>query len=199
LKWKVSCEHVYAIYQAYTWYKYWSIVYIRYIPGKLSATFRYQSRYGLVMEYTWYIPGILHDQTVTWLVPKCRRKFWVGVCQVYTVCRHMKGICMFYTRYIPDIYFFPLVYIKYIPGIWHFYWHIPGIYQIYTKYIPGGWCCEGRHGPMPPEPPAITSPGLVITVILFDSPPVHILLLLMWVCTALLDTKNDGKPRFSHE
>ena len=76
LKWKVSCEHVYAIYQAYTWYKYRSIVYIRYIPGikhaytfhmttysiyltytysKLSATFRYQSRNGLVMEYTWYI------------------------------------------------------------------------------------------------------------------------------------------------
>ena len=152
-----------------------------------------------VTVWSWNIPGIFHDQTVTWLVPKCPRKFWVGVCQVYTVYRHMKGICMVYTRYIPDIYFFPLVYIKYIPGIWHFYWHIPGIYQIYTKYIPGGWCCEGRHGPMPPEPPAITSLGLVITVILFDSSPRHILLLLMWVCTALLETKNDGKPRFSHE
>ncbi len=73
LKWKVSYEHVYAIYQAYTWYKYWSIEYIRYIPSiyqaytfhmtiysiyltytysKLSRTFRYLSHYGLVMEYT---------------------------------------------------------------------------------------------------------------------------------------------------
>ncbi len=50
---------------------------------------------------------------------------------------------------------------------------------------------------MPPDPPAITSPGLVITVVLFDSPPLHILL-----CSCecvLLDTKNDGEPRFSHE
>ena len=167
LKWKVSCEHVYAIYQAYTWYKYRSIVYIRYIPGikhaytfhmttysiyltytysKLSATFRYQSRYGLVMEYTWYIPGILHDQTVTWLVPKCRRKFWVGVCQVYTVCRHMKGICMFYTRYIPDIYYWSI----FISGvclvyrIYMFTWnlslqwcHILGICLVYTIDICG--------------------------------------------------------------
>jgi len=103
LKWKVSCEHVYAIYQAYTWYKYRSIVYIRYIPGikhaytfhmttysiyltytysKLSATFRYQSRYGLVMEYTWYIPGISIYQVYTWYMT----------------------FLLAYTRYIPDIY-----------------------------------------------------------------------------------------------
>jgi hypothetical protein len=31
------------------------------------------------------------------------------------------------------------------------------------------------------------------------SPPLHILLLPMWMRTALLDTKNDGKPCFSHE
>ena len=111
----------------------------------------------------------------------------------------MTGLCMVYIRYIPDIYFYQLVYDQYIPGLWHI-----GIYQVYDQYmtdIPGGWCCGGGHGPMPPEPPAITSPGLVITVILFDSPPLHILLLLimMWMCTALLDTKNDGNPRFSHE
>ncbi len=119
--------------------------------------------------------------------------------------RYMSGIycvssyerlCMVYTGYIPDIYFFQLVYIKHIPGIWHFYWQIQGICHVYDKYIPGGWCCGGGHDPMPPEPPAITSPGLVITVILFDSPPLHILLLLMWMCTALLDTKNDGKTPF---
>ena len=33
-------------------------IYLTYTYSKLSATFRYQSRYGLVMEYTWYIPGI---------------------------------------------------------------------------------------------------------------------------------------------
>jgi len=30
-------------------------IYLTYTDSKLSATFRYQSRYGLVMEYTWYI------------------------------------------------------------------------------------------------------------------------------------------------
>ncbi len=57
-----------------------------------------------------------------------RRKFWVGVSQVYTVCRHIPGLYQVYTRYIPDIYYYPLVYSINIPGIWHFYWHIPGIY-----------------------------------------------------------------------
>ena len=51
----------------------------------------------------------------------------------------MKGLCMIYTRYIPDIYFFPLVYIKHIPGIWHFYRHIPGICQVYDRYIYTWW------------------------------------------------------------
>ena len=40
-------------------------IYLSYTDSKLSRTFRYQSRIGLVMEYTWFIPGIFHDQTVT--------------------------------------------------------------------------------------------------------------------------------------
>ena len=109
--------------------------------------------------------------------------------------RFMHGIYQVYTMYILlSIRIYP-VYTWYMT----FYWHIPRIYQVYDRYIPGGWCCGGGHGPMPPEPPAITSPGLVITVILFDSPPLHILLLFWWTCTALLDTKNAGKPCFSHE
>ena len=94
----------------------------------------------------WYIPGILHDQTVTWLVPKCRRKFWVGVCQVYTVCRHMKGICMFYTRYIPDIYYWSILIsgVCLVYSIYMFTWnlslqwcYILGICLVYTIDICG--------------------------------------------------------------
>ena len=117
-----------SIYQVYTRYKpciYLSYDDIQYIPyiNRLKTfkdilvpvTLRYG--HGIYQVYTKFILGICYGHTVTWQVPKCPWKFWVGVCQVYTVYRHMKGICMFYTRYIPDIYFFPLVYIKYIPGI----------------------------------------------------------------------------------
>ncbi len=44
-------------------------------------------------------------------------KVLIGVRQVYTLGRHMKGLCMVYTRYIPDIYFYQLVYDQYIPGL----------------------------------------------------------------------------------
>jgi len=114
------------IYQVYTWYI---------LMGK-----------SIYQVYTWYIPGILHDQTVTWLVPKCRRKFWVGVCQVYTVCRHMKGICMFYTRYIPDIYYWSIFIsgVCLVYSIYMFTWnlslqwcYILGICLVYTIDICG--------------------------------------------------------------
>ncbi len=58
------------------------------------------------------------DAHCTGQVPKCPRKFRVGVCKVYTVYRHMKGICMVYTWYIPDIYYF-----------------INSLYQVYAWYI----------------------------------------------------------------
>ncbi len=160
-----KCQNV--IYQVYAWYILMEKVYIRYIPGiwraytfhmtmysiyltytdsKLSRTFRYRSRIGLDMEYTWFIPGIFHDQTVTWLVPKCPRKFGVGVCKVYTVHGHMKGIYIFYTRYTPNIYYFQLVYCMYIPCIWHLKWHIPGICWVYSTNMYGIYSFSGFRG-----------------------------------------------------
>ena len=55
LKRKVSCEHVYAIYQAYTWYKYWSIVYIRYIPGIHHAYTFHMTIYSI---YIWILANV---------------------------------------------------------------------------------------------------------------------------------------------
>ncbi len=100
-------------------------------------------------------------------------------------------------------------YICHIPVIWHVYdmymviyhlyiCHINGLWQVYSWYIPGGWCCEGGHGPIPPDPPAITSPGLVTTVIFFTSAPWHLLLLAMWMWAARTSTKKACKPLFSH-
>jgi hypothetical protein len=86
---------------------------------------------------------------------------------VYTWVTTKMVICQVYTWYIPCIYLLnvydrdiPCInmeYYKNIPRIWY----IPGIYQVYVSLIPGGWCCGGGHGPIPPDPPAITSPGLV--------------------------------------
>jgi len=78
----------------------------------------------------------------------------------------------------PDINKKYHVYTKYIPCICHVYsrisrytWDIHGIYQYllaihcihntYTK-IPGGSSCASGQGPIPPDPPAMTSPGCVI-------------------------------------
>ena len=89
----------------------------------------------------------------------------------------------------------------YIPGIYLVYtltlvytWYIPGIYLVYTNVknlLPGGWCCGGGQGPIPPVPPATTSPGLVITLIL-SLPALRqrgFLLLVMWVCRARFELK----------
>ncbi len=59
------------------------------------------------------------------------------------------------------------VYICYMSGIYWAYVVYLDINQVYVRYmsiIPGSWCCGGGHGPIPPEPPAITSPGLVMTL-----------------------------------
>ena len=88
---------------------------------------------------------------------------------IYWVCSR----CIPASKYIPCIYLvyirYILAYTKYIPGI---YFDV-GIYLVYTRYIasiqnsiPDGWCCGGGQGPIPPVPPATTSPGLVMALII---------------------------------
>ncbi len=128
--------HVNSIYQVYIRYKTWiNLSYddIQYIPGihllktfweiSVPVTLRYG--HGINQVYTWFILGIFYGHTVTWQIPKFPRKFWVGVCQVYTVCRHMKGLYMFYTRNIPGIYYLSMVYIRCMLGIYSIF-----IYQV---------------------------------------------------------------------
>ncbi len=79
------------------------------------------------------------------------------------------------------------IYIWYMSGIHWAYVLYLDINQVYVRYmsnVPGGWCCGDGHGPIPPEPPAITSPGLVMTLIILTSEPRHPLHLLMWPWTA---------------
>ncbi len=113
-----------------------------------------------------------------------------------------------------DIYIFK-EYTMYIPCIymaWHTQWHlhIQGIFYVYTMYIqciymdihgiscayapPGGWCCRGGQGPIPPAPPAMTSPGWIITLIFLHS-CIHwrYLLLAKWMRRARLELKIAGK------
>ncbi len=67
------------------------------------------------------------------------------------------------------------------------------IYLIYYCYIPGGWCCGGGQGPIPPDQPAIVSPGLVMTLILSLPSLRHrgFLLLDMWIQRARLVLKIE--------
>ncbi len=87
-------------------------IYLTYTYSKLSATFRYQSRNGLVIEYTWYIP-------CAW---------WI----VYLGSNHCMHTCIQWYTNIP----FPK---KQIPVIYLVYTRITkskSIYQVYTRYIP---------------------------------------------------------------
>ena len=61
-----------------------------------------------------------------------------------------------------------MVYDKNMYVIYNVYtWYI---HSILCVYIPlGGWCCRGGQGPIPPDPPAITSPGRVVIFILLHS------------------------------
>ena len=105
-----------------------------------------------------------------------------------------------YTMYIPGI----SMGICDIPVIYQAYTvYIPGIYNVYILHIhsillfstpPGGWCCGRGQGPIPPEPPAITSPGRVMIFILLHSwPHLGFLLLVMWMHRARLELKIAGK------
>ena len=85
-------------------------------------------------------------------------------------------------------------------------WHIHYIYITYLLHsimcvfsAPGGWCCGGGQGPIPPDPPAITSPGRVITLILLHcNAHFGFLLLCMWTRRARLELKIAGKCRDWH-
>ena len=176
--------HILIIYHVYP--EYIPSIYLRYtihIPGiyigytihmycicKVYTKDKQCSKYN---EYVWYITGISHPD-------------W-----------YMHGIYMVYTWYIPSIWC-PHTYVWYIPcktfmGLFRtfFYIDIRVIYQVYpqdihgisryTCYIPlGGWCCGGGQGPIPPDPPAITSPVRVVIFILLHS-CTHLGFLLLWM------------------
>ncbi len=74
------------------------------------------------------------------------------------------------------------------------------IHCILSAYAPpGGWCCGGRQGPIPPAPPAMTSPGRIITLILLHSCwHLGFLLLAKWTRRARLELKIAGKLRACH-
>ena len=94
-------------------------------------------------------------------------------------CIHIHEIYMLHTIHTHDIYM-------------TYFLHLHSILWVYTA--PGGWCCGGGQGPIPPDPPAITSPGRVITLILLHS-NAHFwfLLLCMWIRRARLELKIAGK------
>ena len=125
----------------------------------------------------------------------------VEIYHIYTMIIHdylwyiLRGIYHVYTTFIQCIC---LVYILYILGIYIWYvLNILCIYMVYTVYIhsiihvyspPSGWCCRGGQGPIPPTPPAITSPGRVITLIWpHSSAHFGFLLLAMWMHRARLE------------
>ena len=84
----------------------------------------------------------------------------------------------FLTYYMPSIY---LVYSFWIVIYQEYILYIPYIFVSVIWFIPEGWCCGAGHGPIPPEPPAITSPGQVITVTFFQGAPLHRLEWHIWI------------------
>ena len=56
------------------------------------------------------------------------------------------------------------IYMRYTSICWQLFMNIHCIYSTYTK-IPGGSSCARGQGPIPPDPPAMTSPGCVIIVL----------------------------------
>ncbi len=116
--WNIQCKIVNGIYQVYTKSNKGinrSYDDIQYILGiyllktfwdsdiSVPVTLRYGHGIMIYQINTWFILGIYQGQTVTWQVPKCPRTFWVGIYQVYTVCRHMKGLYLYWTWSIVNI------------------------------------------------------------------------------------------------
>ncbi len=57
--------------------------------------------------------------------------------------------------------------------------YTPVLHLVYTKSISGIYQVVGAEevqGPIPADPSAITSPGLVIMITLFEAAPLHLLL-----------------------
>ena len=63
--------------------------------------------------------------------------------------------------YIPESADIHEIYMVYTSICWQLFMNIHCIYSTYTK-IPGGSSCASGQGPIPPDPPAMTSPGCVI-------------------------------------
>ncbi len=132
-----------------------------------------------------YIPCIYMVYTVTPTYSK-------NILRIYHVCT-------WYTMYVHGIYIVYTVTSTYSRNILC-------IYHVYTMYIHGyTWyimcLCStwplmlgGGQGPIPPAPPAMTSPGRIITLILLHS-CVHwrYLLLAKWMRRARLELKIAGK------
>ena len=142
-------------------------------PLNKFKSYLYTLNYYLSSDYDLFKIKISCIRQILSNVYSFGSKYWL------TSVRH-RSISKIYTRYI----------------FWH--WYIPGIYLVYTWYIPmhqnkipGGWCCGGGQGPIPPVPPATTSPGIVMTLIL-SLPSLRqrgFLLLVMWVWRARFELK----------
>ncbi len=123
-------------------------------------------------KYNWYIPcrylagcdiPVIYNE-YTWYILNC-------ISYVYAI--------YIYIEYMLNIHSIYNVYNMYIHYIYMVYsWNMNSIICVYTR--PGGWCCGGGQGPIPPAPPAITSPKRVMTFILLNS-CAHLGFLLWWM------------------
>ena len=78
------------------------------------------------------------------------------------------------------------------------------VYFIYIwviYHLPWGcqWCWGNGHGPIPPAPPASTSPGLVKILTFFTELALHRVDLAICMCAFVLLLKNEGVCRDSQE
>ncbi len=96
---------------------------------------------------------------------------YIADISIYMVCTRYIPVTSVYTWYMPGIYWvytsnnnIHLVYVSYLYGVYHVYYH----YIFLTGWLVLCvvlWCCAGGQGPIPPDPSATTSPGLVMTQI----------------------------------
>ena len=121
--------------------------------------------------FTRYIPAIWMTCPYGFDIPGINHEYTMYIKSIWTYGFYIPGIYHVYTMYIQGICDIPFTYQTYTL-------YIQGIYKVYMLHIhsilllstpPGGWCCGGGHGPIPPEPPAITSPGRVMIFILLHS------------------------------